>query len=149
MRPKRRKRPIICKGFFPDFDRARIYLYNVLEVEPDDEEACALLRKVNQEALSCLERFSQWEFSSEKRMENLELGWRLSRAEADRALSDGDVVLAFRKVWELITKYLMVFPESAATHLNWLTSQIVRILEQGELPAEIEALRDEMLKWTH
>ena len=57
------------------------------------------------------------------------------------------MVLAFRKVWELITKYLMVFPESAATHLNWLTSQIVRILEQGELPAEIEALRDEMLKW--
>ena len=80
-------------------------------------------------------------------MKNLELEWRLSRAEADRALSDGEVVFAFQKVWELITKYLTVFPEAVATHLNWLTSQIVRIREQGELPAEIEALRDEMLKW--
>ena len=133
--------------FFPDFDRARIYLYNVLEIEPDDEEACALLKRVNQEALNLLKRIGPWEFSSGGRKQDFALDWQIARAEAEQALSEGDLLLALDRVWAMIKKHVLMVPQTAALYLDWLTTQIVRIREHGALHAEIEAIQNEILAW--
>lgn len=133
--------------FFPDFDMARTCLYNVLEAEPEDGEARALLQEVNRNALKFLERFTPWEFSDGKGGRGVALEWQLARAEAEQALSDGNALLAFRRVWEMIKKYLLMIPEGGAAYLSWLTAQLARIFEAGEPPPEVLELRGEMLAW--
>ena len=134
--------------YFPDFDLARTCLYNVLEAEPGDEEARAQLREVNEEALKFLRRFSSWEFAAEKREGGAALDWRLACAEAEQALSDGNALRAFLRIWEMVKKHLLVVPGLMAVYLDWLTAQLARILEEeGEPLPEIAALRDEILAW--
>ena len=95
-----------------------------------------------------LRRFSSWEFAAEKREGGAALDWRLACAEAEQALSDGNALRAFLRIWEMVKKHLLVVPGLMAVYLDWLTAQLARILEEeGEPLPEIAALRDEILAW--
>jgi len=109
-----------------------------------------MLWRVEQGAVRYLERFRSWEFlpslpKGRKKDDTRE--FLMGQAGAEQALSEGKVLLAFDRCWDTIKKHVLMVPREAEPYLIWLTGQIAYIREQGELPAEIASIRDEVLAW--
>lgn len=133
--------------YIPDFDRARLYVQNAIDLEPEDESARDLLKEINARALRYYTNLSAMTLDPSKvtprRIAN---DWHLERTKAEQAIADGDVFLAFELVWAIIKKFLLVVPEGASDYLEWLTTQIIR-LEEQETPDRVLVIRREILKW--
>ncbi|NLL36512.1 MAG: motility associated factor glycosyltransferase family protein [Fretibacterium sp.] len=133
--------------FFPDYRLARTCAQHVIELEPDDLEARELLKEINQKALDYYRSFAPWEFAEKKFLRGVFLDWTLARAEAEQALSEGDLMLTFERVWALIKEYAPFIPDGARAYLDWLTTQIARVEEQQPLPVRLEEIKQEVLEW--
>lgn len=134
--------------YIPDFDRARLYVQNVIDLEPGDEGARDLLKDINARALRYYTNLSAMALDPSKvTPQRIANDWHLERTKAEQAIADEDVLLAFELVWAMIKKFLLVVPEGASDYLEWLTTQIVRLEEQETPPERVVEIRREILKW--
>ena len=132
-----------------NFDRARLYAQNAVDLEPDDAEAREVLRDIDAKALryygdviavSSLE-------PGKVTLESISAEWLMERAKAEKALSDEDLAAAFEIVWNIIKKFVFVIPEGASDYLEWLTSHIARLESAGVLSERAADVRREIFAW--
>ena len=134
--------------YIPNFDTARLYVQNVIDLEPDDESARKLLQDINGWALRFYTNLSAFTLDPSKvTAQSIAHEWHIERTKAEQAISDSDLFLAFELVWAMIKKFLLVIPEGASDYLEWLTTQLVRIEQHEELPVRAANVRYEIVKW--
>lgn len=135
--------------YVPNFDKARLYVQNAVELEPEDTEARELLKEINEKALRYYtNRYAVIIDPDKISVDRISHEWHLDRTKVEVALADGDLVLAFSSAWEMVKKFILVIPQGAADYLMWLTSQMVRLeLENVEEDIKLRAIRDEILQW--
>jgi hypothetical protein len=133
----------------PNFDRARLYAQNAVEMEPDDKEVRDMLREVDARALRYYtDVLATSSFEPGKAtVQSVSAEWALERTKADKALADNDLDLALELVWNVVKRFLLVIPDGASDHLEWLTSQLARLTAADRLSARALNVRNEILRW--
>jgi hypothetical protein len=133
----------------PNFDMARLYAQNAIEMEPDDREVRNLLREVDNRALRYYtDMLATASFEPGKASpQRISAEWALERTRADKALADNDLSLALDLVWGLVKRFLLVIPEGASEHLEWLTTQLARLTAADRLSERALNVRNEVLSW--
>ena len=130
----------------PDFDLARVYAQNALELEPDDEEAARVLREVNAGAVN----YYAGKLAAEPKNtpQSVWHEWNVERSRAAQAISGQNLPEAFDIVWSMIKKFARTVPQGAADYLKWLTEHIAKAESAGLRFDNVPGIKREILEWT-
>jgi hypothetical protein len=133
----------------PNFDLARLYAQNAIDLEPEDGEARQVLRDVSASALryySDVLASSSFE-PGKATLQSISAEWAMERAKAESALADEDLDVAFEIVWGIIKKFIFVIRDGTSDYLGWLTDHISRFESAGRLSERAANVRREVFAW--
>jgi hypothetical protein len=134
--------------YMPNFDNARLYVQNALDLEPGDEEGERILRDINAKALRYyIDVLAVAKVPGKDTPQSVSGEWYVDRARAEQAISDRNLEEAFDIVWSMVKKFILVIPQGASDYLEWLTDHIDRVESGGLRFKNVPGIRREIYKW--
>lgn len=121
---------------FPNYDEARVYAQNAIELAKGDDELLAsiteTLKFINDRSSEHLSSVEGAIIAAGSRKDDINwLKFERNRLLAEKALADGDVMEALMEVWKLISENYPVMPQKVLPFWEWLETHLIRFDEAG------------------
>ena len=121
---------------FSNYDEARLYAQNAMEISLGDEEAKKAISNtiefINEQASEHLKIVEAAVIGAGNRENDISwLSFEYTRLKAEKALADGDIMTGLVEIWNLVREGHARFPQKTLPFWDWLETHILRFNDAG------------------